>query len=127
MAEALNGRDFETEEEAIVAYFSLGIRHEMILLYLRRFHGFDISLRTLRRRLSGLNLRRHNAASCSDDVLREAVRRELATSGGTMGYRQLWHILRVKHNIHVCRRKVSHRLYLHNWKRFSLAVSESLR
>ena len=89
MAEALNGRDFETEEEAIVAYFKLGIRHEMILLYLRRFHGFDISLRTLRRRLSGLNLRRHNAASCSDDMLREAVRRELATSGGTTGYCQL--------------------------------------
>ena len=62
MAEALNGRHFETEEEAIVAYFSLGIRHETILLYLRRFHGFDISLRTLPRRLSELNL--HEKAQC---------------------------------------------------------------
>ena len=120
MAQALNAKHFDTVEEAIAAYFSLGLskdlwkvlglRHATIQQFLRQYHGIDMSLRTLRRRLCELNLKRHNAASCSDAALREAVRREIATSGGSIGYRQVWHNLRIKHQIHVCRRKVSQRL-----------------
>ena len=110
MAQALNAKHFDTVEEAIAAYFSLGLRHATIQQFLRQYHGIDMSLRTLRRRLCELNLKRHNAASCSDAALREAVRREIATSGGSIGYRQVWHNLPIKHQIHVCRRKVSQRL-----------------
>ena len=51
MAEALISREFPTQEEAIKAYFSLGITHGSILCFLRDYHGIDISIRTLRRRL----------------------------------------------------------------------------
>ena len=63
--------------------FSLGIRHVSTWQFLRQYHGTEISMRTLLRRLCELNLKLHNAASCncSDAPLREVVRRKTAMSG----------------------------------------------
>ena len=44
MAQALNRKHSETEEEAIAAYSSLGIRHESIRQFLRQYHGIEISM-----------------------------------------------------------------------------------
>ena len=59
-----------------------------------------------RRRLCELNMKRHDAASCSDAALREAARRETATSGVASAIGMSGINLRIKHQIHVCRKKV---------------------
>lgn len=95
-----------SEDELIIGYFSLGFRHQSIQTFLAECHNVDMSIRTLRRRLAILDLKRHNVMNCSEESLRSAIRSELARSRGTIGYRQIWHNLRVKHHITVPRRKV---------------------
>ena len=110
MVERLKNIQFSTAEEAIRAYLGLGLRHETIVNFLERHHGINLSLRTLRRRLRRLVLKWHNCTNCSDERLLHAVREELASSGQSLGYRHVWHNLRVKHGISVSRAKVRHRV-----------------
>jgi hypothetical protein len=106
MAGQYTRTEFETEEEALKAYFSLGITHEAIRNFLAEYHGIDWSLRTLRRRLSDLGLKRHQYSNCSPQSVEHAVRQEISESGGSVGYRQVWSNLRVKHHVIVSRSKV---------------------
>lgn len=102
---------YQTEREAVCAYFSLGLSHESIIVtFLDQYHGIQMSVRSLRRRLSEWNLRRHNVVNCSEESLVEAVREEVNRSGGELGYRQMWHLLRVGRHIRVSRAKVSRKL-----------------
>lgn len=107
MADTCISRDFPTEEEAIKAYFSLGLTHGSILTFLKEYHGVNLSIRTLRRRLHQFGLKRHNSINCTEESLMKAVQSELASSCGTVGYRQIWHQLRVRHHLTVSRAKVS--------------------
>lgn len=108
---------YETEREAICAYFALGFSHKSILTFLNQYHGIQMSLRSLRRRLSKWNLRRHNFINCSEDSLVEAIRQEVNTSGGDLGYRQMWCLLRVGRHIRVPRGKVSRHVNLNHESR----------
>lgn len=106
MASHVTQRSGLTLEEAIKAYFALRLPHNTILRFLQEYHGVQLSLRTLRRRLCEYGLRRHYYSSCSDDSLVQTVREELSSAGGSIGYRQMWHNLRVKHHIYTSREKV---------------------
>ena len=41
-----------------------------------------------------------------EDIVREAVRREMQGAGKLAGYRYIWHALRLRHHMHVPRRLV---------------------
>ena len=101
MACAPNTQYFDSEEEAIAASFSLGIKHCAVLQFLSQHHGITLSLRTLRKQMRCMSLRRHNSLKCSEEALREAVRTELCTSGRSVRYRQIWINQWVAHHISV--------------------------
>ena len=109
MAQAFVNNNFKCEEEAICAYHSLGFKHSTIREFLSKYHDIDITPRTLRCQLKSLQLTRQQSdPTVSEDSLREAMKTELEISGGSVGYRQMWTNLRVKHHITVRRNKVAH-------------------
>ncbi|XP_028412582.1 uncharacterized protein LOC114535477 [Dendronephthya gigantea] len=97
----------QTCEQLITCYFHRGYPYEAIVKLLKR-NGFNVSLRTLKRRLSTLGLkRRGNAVRIGRNEVRAAVLKEMEGAGGLSGYRSIWHALRLRHKIHVPRREVA--------------------
>ena len=82
-------QDFVSEEEAISAYFSFGVTHEIMRCFLKEFHDIGISIRTLRRRLQQLGLKRQKHISYLQESLIRAVQCELESSDKTTGYRPI--------------------------------------
>ena len=80
MADTLNRRAFDIVDEAIKAYFNLGLRHRTILNFLEECHGIHLSIWSLRRRLGGgaLDLQRHNYSNVEREVITQAVKQALA-------------------------------------------------
>ena len=61
-------------------------------------------VRTLKRRLKSLGLRRKgNGKLIDDSKLRQAIREEMNGPGSLSGYRSICHALRLRHHIHVMR------------------------
>ena len=73
---------------------------------LGKHHHLDMNERTLKRRLKDYGLRRRDAV---DDELVERVKDlimlEICTAS-LSGYGTMWHVLRLRHKIHVPRRLV---------------------
>ena len=90
------------EQDVIKHYFHLGYTNEIILEFLKRFHHFKISLRTLKRRLRSFGLRRKGNI-IDEAIIRPMIIRELSGPGRLQGYRLMWHILRIKCNLHMPR------------------------
>ena len=67
-----------------------------------------MSLRTLKRRLRDFGLRRNG--NINDDLerrIRQIIENEISNgSGASLGYRSMWHLLRLQYHIHVPRRVV---------------------
>ena len=82
-------------EELITCYFSQGITREKILLFLDKYHGLKMSLRTLKRKLSDLGLRRKNSIA-NLEVVRDRIRKELDDPGSSGCYRSIWHSQRLE-------------------------------
>ncbi|KAJ8914173.1 hypothetical protein NQ315_016252 [Exocentrus adspersus] len=60
----------ERQENLVEQYFSLGLQQREILTFLRSLHNIDISLRTLKRILRKLNLRRRKNYTNIHQVIR---------------------------------------------------------
>ena len=95
-----------TEREIITLYFHLGYENEVIREFLQNYHDITFSLRTLKRRLRDFGLRR-NGNDIDRDQLRDIIEQQLNGSGRSLGYREIWHSLRLEHHIHVPRRIVA--------------------
>ena len=93
-----------TEDELISYYFKGGFKYNVIVKFLEEFHGITMSLRTLKRRLCNLNLRKND--DVSDHVIKEIIRREIQGPGCLKGYRSMWHHLRSTYSISSPRNKV---------------------
>ena len=84
-----------SEEEIIRYYFLKGFQYKEILNFIRKYHGKQISMSTLKRRIKHFGLRRKNS-HYDMDVVRDAIRAELDGPGGCRGYRLIWHALQMK-------------------------------
>ena len=89
----------------ITNYFNQGYNNYEILAFLSLIHGVVISLRTLKRRLKQLRLKRpsrRNESSLEDIV--SAILSEMGGSVGSfVGYREMTRRLRMRHNLIVRR------------------------
>ena len=97
-----------SERELIEYYFKRGLTYRYITLMLGKHHGIDINERTLKRRLKDYGLRKRDTVN--DDLVervRALILLEICTGPDSLsGYRTMWHVLRLRHNIHVPRRLV---------------------
>ena len=90
----------------ILNYFHLGYENEVILQFLVIYHGIKMSLSTLKRRQRHYGLKRRGN-EVDADQLRDIIRNEISGSGQALGYRAVWHSLRLVHRIHVPRHLVA--------------------
>ena len=84
----------------------LGYSYEIIVDFLKKQHGIDISLRSLKRRLQKYGLKRRNTI-VNEEMIRNTIRVEKANAGEQSGYRTIWHALRLIHHVHPPRELVS--------------------
>lgn len=94
------------EQEAIESYFLSGYDYDTILCFLAKYHGLDISMSTLKRRLNEYGLKRRNALEVDDNHIVEVIQQELDGPSMCQGYRSMWHTLRLKYGLCVPRAKV---------------------
>ena len=87
------GKALNKEEPLITYYFKQGYEYDVILLFLSKFHGIEMSLRTLKNRYKSLGLRRRSAHFHKTEV-RARIQQELDGPGCLSGYRSVWHALR---------------------------------
>lgn len=100
--------EFLSDDEAISAYFALGYNYVSIVEFLSSHHNIDISLRTLKRRLRTLQLRRRRTEWEQDiNRIRQLVIHEIQSASQYVGYRTITSILSRKYNIRVPRTIVS--------------------
>eukprot|EP00794_Sanderia_malayensis_P012516 gene12516-13800_t len=96
-----------SERELITTYFHSGYPNEVIRFFLEKHHGISMSLSTLKRRLCDFGLSRRNNGQVNVDEVRQIIRQELNGSGHLLGYRSIWHSLRLEHHMHFPRRRVA--------------------
>ena len=89
--EQIPGGD-DTCDELIAHYFREGFAYEKIMQFLGKFHGINISLRTLNTKLRSLGLRRRNK-EYDLSLIRQRIQHELDGPGSSAGYRSVWHTL----------------------------------
>ena len=98
----------DVEREVIEHYFHLGYKYKLITQLLKNIHGIEMSLRTLKRRLYDYQLfRRKENENFDEERVRNIIRQEIQGAGSLAGYRKMWHILRLKHQLHVPRQLVA--------------------
>jgi hypothetical protein len=78
-------------DEILKDYFVKGFSYQKIL----QFHGINISMRALQRRLYNLGLKRTNIDYNREDV-RAAIVSYCNGAGSSGGYRSVWHALRLR-------------------------------
>jgi hypothetical protein len=89
------------EDSIIVEYFHNGYPYNTIVELLKK-KGIVMHLRTLKRKLKDLGLsRRGNFVD--EDMVRSVIAEEIIGAGRLSGYRNIWHALRLRHQIHVSR------------------------
>ena len=96
-----------SRDDIVEQYFYLGFKYAEILMFMYRFHNYRLSLRHLKRILSGRNLCRRSKKHDVGDVL-EAVECELSGSGRDYGYRSMHNKLRTIRGIVTDRETVRH-------------------
>lgn len=94
-----------SREELIAEYFRLGFDNNEILCFLLLYHGIKLSLRHLKRILSKKGLYRRQNYSNVQDVV-SVVESELASSGSSLGYRQMHQRLKLNYGLTVSRETV---------------------
>ena len=100
LGRAMKPSKMADEQLLIRDYFHLGYENEVILQFLVDYHGIKMSLSTLKRRLRDYGLKRRGN-EVDVDQLRDIIRNEISGSGQALGYRAVWHSLRLVHQIHV--------------------------
>ena len=99
------GAAVDKEEVLIRYYFQRGFDYSVVLLFLKKYHALEISMRTLHNRLRDYGLRRRNTNS-DDGEIYQAIQEELDGPGCLRGYRTMWHTLHMDYGIQAPRRKV---------------------
>ena len=95
-------------DEVITHYFHRGYPYDVIVGLLEKREGLQMCVRTLKRRLRSLGLKRKDNAKVMDDSeIRTVIREEMRGPGSLSGYRSIWHALRLRHHIHVPRTLVA--------------------
>ena len=74
------------KEEVLIRYFQRGFDYSAILLFLKKYHTLEISMRTLHNRLREYGLRRRNTNS-DDGEIYQAIEQELDGPGCMRGYK----------------------------------------
>ena len=94
-ADDANGK---SRDELIEHYFLKGFKYAVISKTLQLLHNLAVSLKTIKRVLSRLNLRRKQKFYTDEHLLNviRTVQDELKESGKCLGYRSLWRRLRHK-------------------------------
>ena len=94
-------------DELVKCYLHRGYPYDAIVGLLEEQEGLYMCVRTLKRRLQSLVLRRKgNASRLDEEVVRTAIGKEMKRPGMLAGYRSIWHALRLRHGIHVPRGRV---------------------
>ncbi|XP_039608696.1 uncharacterized protein LOC120528585 isoform X1 [Polypterus senegalus] len=89
----------------ITQYFYAGYKYEVILDFLKIYHGISMCLRSLKMRLKELGLsKRRNYSNISQ--VREAMEIEIQGPGQLLGYRMMHQVLLQKYKLRVRRRDV---------------------
>ena len=83
-------------------YFHQGYPNQAIVDLLEKLHGVRMHVRTLKRRLKALGLRRKEG-DCDEDLLRNLIKQEMQGTDSLDGYRYVWHSLRLKYHVNVPR------------------------
>ncbi len=93
----------DRERNIVENYFHLGYKYDLIVSLLKNEHGIEMTVRTLKRRLKSYQLsRRGDNENFDEGHIRNIIRQEMESAGGSLaGYRKMWHILRLKHHLHV--------------------------
>jgi len=87
------GKPIDKEELVLKYYFRQGYEYDVIILFLSKFHGIEMSLRTLKNRYKSLGLRRRGV-DFDETEIRTRIQQELDGPGCLSGYRSVWHTLR---------------------------------
>lgn len=93
-----------SEKEAILHYFNAGF----VLFILQKYHGVDMSLRTLKRRLREYGADR--IRNTNDLVARTIIAKEVSGPSSLLGYRSMWNLLKQRYKINIPRDSVMHLL-----------------
>ena len=100
----------DPEREIIERYFHLGYKYDVISNLLRSKHDICMNVRTLKRRHVKYKLSR-NETWRSEEEVKNIIKEEMQGSGCLSGYRKMWHLLKLKYNIHVPRNMVAQVLH----------------
>lgn len=73
----------------IELYFHRGYRYQAIVDLLSKFHGINIHVRTLKRKLHEMGLKRRGN-EIDVDIVRETIRHEMQGAGELADYRYIW-------------------------------------
>ena len=86
--------------DLITEMFQRGYRYDVIVHLLEK-NGYKMHLRTLKRRLVDLGLKRKT--EMDESKIEFLIRREIEGAGRLAGYRNIWHTLRFRHHMHAPR------------------------
>lgn len=89
----------------IKIYYHQGYNNKEILAFLDKYHGKKLSYRQLLRLMKGLKIKRKYFDENLSEII-ETIVEELKESGSCLGYRSLWHRLRVVYGLQVKRETV---------------------
>ena len=91
-------------DEVITHYFHRGYPYDVTVGLLEKREGLQMCVRTLKRRLRSLGLKRKDNAKVMDDSeITTVIREEMRGPGSLSAYRKIWHALRLRLHIHVPR------------------------
>ena len=89
-----NPHDHKDAEELIKYYFNNGTQYKMIVLLLKEYHNIPVRIRTLKRWLKRLGLKRRRNPR-PDIAVRRIIESEIKITNGIKGYRSIWHKLKI--------------------------------
>ena len=92
--------------ELIKGYFHHGYPYQALVGLLEKHDGVRMHVRTLKRKLRDLGLKR-KVCNHDEDTVRELVKQEMQGAGSLAGYRYIWHALRLRHHVNVPRSQVA--------------------
>ena len=95
----------KTTRDLIICYFNRGYPYAAIVGLLAA-NGVQMCVRTLKRRLRSLGLKRKGSV-VDEDHLKHVIGEEMQDAGRLSGYRSVWHALRLRHGIHISRHLVA--------------------
>ena len=91
--------------DVITFHFVRGTQYKTIVLFLEKYHDTKMSVRTLKRRLKELGLKK-KGNSISDSYIQQIIEREIQSSSSILGYRSMWNKLKSSYGIVTSRDRV---------------------